>query len=262
MTNAEYHAHPALGSSNLKQILKNPYAFATGIKQEQTAAMALGSAVHTLVLEPHKFGEEFAVAPEYDARTKEGKEIKAAFEASCIGKTILKADEYERAKTCSEIAKQIAGRFFKGGVAESSFFSEFDGTAVKCRPDYYLEDLGIIVDVKTTADASPDGFIKSVANFGYYLQAAFYMDVLQSLGKNADKFMFVAIETKEPFMVGLYTLDSVSIDFGRSEYKRALEIYGRIDDFRSPVYKDTTTGEAVQTLTLPNWCFYKNGASY
>lgn len=262
MTNAEYHAHPALGSSNLKQILKNPYAFAMGIKQEQTAAMALGSAVHTLVLEPHKFEEEFAVAPEYDARTKEGKEIKAAFEASCIGKTILKSDEYERAKTCSEIAKQIAGRFFKGGVAESSFFSEFDGVAVKCRTDYYLPDLGIVVDVKTTADASPDGFAKSVANFGYYIQAAFYIDVLQSLGHTINKFMFVAIETKEPYMIGLYQLAPEAIDFGRSEYQRALDIYRRIDDFKTPVFKDTNNGDVVQTISLPSYVYYRNNTSY
>lgn len=262
MSNADYHAHPALGSSNLKQILQNPYVFAMGIKQEQTAAMALGSAVHTMVLEPHKFDEEFAIAPEYDGRTKEGKEIRASFEASCIGKTILKQSDYEIANRCRDAVKSAIAPFFKSGIAEASFFSEFDGIAVKCRPDWYNSDIATIVDLKVVQDASPDGFTKAIANFQYYLQSALYIDVLRSLGHDVAKFVFVAVEKDSCNMVGVYELSPEAIDFGRSEIKRAIDIYKRIDEFKRPIFKDTQTGDVVQMLSLPSWVYYRNNASY
>ena len=59
MSNEEYHAHQALGSSSLKQLLKSPYKFFQGIKINQTKAMVIGSTVHKLVLEPQDFDKEF-----------------------------------------------------------------------------------------------------------------------------------------------------------------------------------------------------------
>lgn len=261
MTNAEYHARPELGCSSLKTILKNPYEFIAGIKREPTASMDFGSAVHKLILEAGDFDKEFAVMPKFDLRKTADKEAKEAFDTQNIGKIYLTQDIYENALQCAEIAKQIAGRFFKDGVAESSHFGEIDGVSVKCRPDYYIEELGIVVDVKTTQDASPDGFIRSVANFSYHIQDAFYTDVLRSQGKKVNKFLFVAIESKPPFMIGMYELDDVAKDFGRAEYKRAFDILKRIDDFKAPVYQDTQDGKVVQTLSLPNYVYYKQGAS-
>lgn len=261
MTNAEYHSRPELSCSQLKTLLKNPYEYIMGIKPESTKNMDFGSCVHKLILEPQDFDKEFAISPKFDLRKTADKEAKQAFETLNIGKTLMSKDDYQNAQQCAEIALQIAGKFFKDGVAENSYFSEIDGIKVKCRPDYYIENLGLVVDVKTTQDASPDGFTRSIANFGYHIQAAFYSDVLQSLGKPVNKFLFVAIETKEPFMVGLFTLDDVGMDFGRNEYKRAFDIYRRIDEFNAPVYKDTADGTIVQTLSLPNYLFYKKGAS-
>lgn len=259
MTNEEYHSRSEISCSQIKTILKNPYEFLAKIKKEATKNMDFGSCVHKLLLEPEDFEKEFAIIPSVDKRTKEGKDAYSAFIENSIGKTIIDINDYEKAKWCSQIAKTIAGTFFKNGKAEQSYFSELDGVAVRCRPDYYIEDKGIIVDVKTTQDASRDGFLKSIANFGYHIQAAFYIDTLRSIGLKADKFMFVAIETKEPFMIGLYELDDVSIEFGRAQYKKALELVnsGKINEFRAPLYKDQNDLTVVQTLTLPNYVYYQ-----
>lgn len=259
MTNSEYHSRSEISCSQVKTILKNPYEFLVKVKREPSKAMDFGSCVHKLLLEPDDFDKEFAIMPDIDKRTKEGKEIYASFMMEHGSKTLLNAEDFEKAKWCSNIAKEIAGAFFKNGKAEESFFSELESVPVRCRPDYYIEDRGIIVDVKTTADASKDGFVKSIANFGYHIQAAFYMDTLRSLGMRADKFMFVAIETKEPFMIGLYELDEVSIEHGRSQYKKALELIssGKINEFKAPLYKDQNDLTVVQTLTLPNYVYYQ-----
>jgi len=259
MTNSEYHSRSEISCSQVKTILKNPYEYLVKVKREPSKAMDFGSCVHKLLLEPDDFDKEFAIMPDIDKRTKEGKETYASFMMEHGNKTLLNAEDFEKAKWCSNIAKEIAGAFFKNGKAEGSFFSELESVPVRCRPDYYIEDRGIIVDVKTTADASKDGFIKSVANFGYHIQAAFYLDTLRSLGMRADKFMFVAIETKEPFMIGLYELDETSIEHGRSQYKKALELIssGKINEFKAPLYKDQNDLTVVQTLTLPNYVYYQ-----
>jgi exodeoxyribonuclease VIII len=262
ISNEEYHAQKEfLSASTIKTLLKNPYEFLHPI-QKNSSAFSVGSAVHSLILEPHKFETEFSVAPQADKRTKEGKETWYKFETQNKGKTLLSDAEHTLSKSMSEavLSTPEIKILLQNGVAESSYFSEIEDVKVKCRPDYYREDLGIVIDVKTVQDASPDAFIKDVANYGYYIQASFYMDVLASLSKPANKFLFLVVEKKEPFMCGLYELDLVSLDFGRAEYKRAFEIFRDIDNFKMPIYKDTNDKSVVQTLTLPNYVYYKRGA--
>lgn len=261
MTNKDYHAHPALGSSNIKTLLKNPYEFLHPIRYDEKK-FSIGSAVHKLILEPHDFESEFAVMPNVDKRTKAGKAEYEAFIESSGDKTVLTEDDMALCRACADavMSHSESNVFISGGAAEQSFFGHMDGIECKCRPDYYREDLGIIIDVKTTLNASPDGFIRDIANFGYYVQAAFYMDLLKSLGLPANKFLFICVEKKDPYMVGLYELDHVSLDFGRDEYMRALEIYRNIEKFKTPIYRDTADESVVQTLTLPNYVYYKKGA--
>lgn len=258
MTNDEYHAHKALGSSNLKDILKNPYAFNMGIKKEQSPAMVIGSAVHCMVLEPHLFDADYAIAPKYDGRTKEGKAIKEAFESQCSGKTVLKAEDHETVKNCSKAILENLPMFFRNGVAEQPFFGELDGIEVKCKPDYYIESLGIVVDIKKCADASKDGFAKACANFGYHISAAHYIDTLRSLDKPAHKFVFICVEDKAPYMTAVYELCEADLDLGREMIVKAIDIYKRIDQYATPIYRDINDSEQiVQTITLPAWAHYQ-----
>ena len=64
MSNADYHADPAISSTSLKFMeesfihFDNRHLFKFGTK-----TMNLGTAFHTLTLEPEKFSEEFAIEP-------------------------------------------------------------------------------------------------------------------------------------------------------------------------------------------------------
>lgn len=267
MSNEDYHKRPELSSSQIKTLLKNPYEYAHNIKKEQTEAMKIGSALHCLVLEPHKFGYEFAVEPEVDGRTAAGKAARADFALSAQGKTILTAKMGATARgAASAVLKSRAASLLQGGMAEVSVFgfvtnSEGKKYPARCRVDYSpIEQL--IADLKQSADASPDGFTRAAATYEYYIQAAWYMDVCQSVGLDVRRFVFVAVEPVDPHMVGVYDLDPAWLEFGRSEYRRALDIYDRIDDFKEPFYRDTKTGDFVQTLSAPAWLFYKRNASY
>ena len=262
LPNEEYHNLPSLSASQVKTLLVNPYLYVSKYKMKQTDSMNIGSAVHTLTLEPHKFDLEFAVMPKVDGRTAAGKEAKMIFERESQGKIILNEEQFEIAQKASQsILSHPVSQFLQGGKAEASYFSNINGIDVRVRPDYYREDIGVVFDVKTTTDASPDGFIKAIANYGYYIQNAFYINTLKSLGLKANKFIFIAVETKEPFMVGVYEITPDAVAFGWSEAVRAFDILKNIDKYQEPVYIDSVSGEHIQTLTLPSYVYYKKDAN-
>ena len=66
MNNLDYHADPRIGSSTLKRILTSPDHFRHGIMTCAPATLALGTACHTLTLEPDS---EINVPPELELRS-------------------------------------------------------------------------------------------------------------------------------------------------------------------------------------------------
>jgi exodeoxyribonuclease VIII len=222
--------------------------------------LVFGSAAHCWILENDEIGKRYGLAPITDKRTKEGKAIWAEAEAS--GKTILSSDDWGRLNDMhdSVYSHPVASELLDDGIAELSVFaellgrkksavcSELRGVSVKCRPDW-LHDNSVIVDLKTTENAGPNAFAKSVANFRYHVQAAFYTDICREVGIDVKAFVFIAVEKNPPYAVSVYELDSDSIEVGRTLYQRNLETYRRCRETDHwPAY-----GDAIEVLTLPRW---------
>ena len=229
MPAADYHAIDALSASGAKHLLRSPahYLAQKEKPMEPTAAMRLGTAVHTMILEPEKADIEIARAPKVDKRTKVGKETLELFERENAGKLILDADVYDKAAAIADaVAKHpVARELLKDGQAETSMLWEaHDGIPCKARFDYYKGD-GII-DIKTTQDASPDAFARSIAGFKYHMQAAHYLQGYREVtGWDADHFTFIAVETEAPYAIGIYTLDEGSLMSGRILMEKAARAY-------------------------------------
>ena len=259
LTQQEYRAIDALGSTDIKKILENPYLFKNGVKKEPTDNLILGSVIHTLILEPQKLDDEYIIMPELNLRTNDGKAQKAEFEAEAkaTNKTLVKSEIFNQAEAVAKsFLNSPLSSFLRGEVkAEASFFGEIDGVKVKARPDLILPEQKIIIDFKTTSTSgggSADGFAKMAANFSYYIQAALYLEITEY-----KQFYFIVLETAEPFMVGCYTLDSEALEFGKSEIRRAIEIYKNLGEYKSPLYLNNLDFSKVQEINLPSWCYYK-----
>lgn len=151
----------------------------------------------------------------------------------------------------------------------------------------------VVVDLKTTDDASLDGFSRSIATWRYDVQHPFYLDGLreairQSGGVIPDAaiagaaelsaywidtatgelcrcrpdfwrgepkhFVFIAVEKKPPHAVGVYVLDAESVELGRLQYRADL------DRFAECVKADSWPGygDKVQTISVPGWHANKN----
>lgn len=257
LTNAEYHARPEVSKSGLDLVHRSPLHFwnrylnPNRVPEPPTAAMVIGSALHTRVLEPHLFDDEYAVAPQCDRRTKEGKMIWADFEAEAEGKTLLKAEDAMQINAMAEaVRRHPAARVLlnKAGKAEQSYFWTDDetGEKCKCRPDWHTEDRRIIVDVKTTEDGSPGKFLRSsVLQWRYHVQAAFYMQGVPE----AELFVFAVVEKKPPFATVVYTLPAKLVERGLEEARADLRL---IAECRA-ANKWPSYSEEVYELPLPKW---------
>lgn len=253
ISNEEYDQIDAARSSFLKKILQSP-AHAV-VPTEQTPAMARGVRTHDAVLQPDRF-ERYVVSPKFDRRTKEGKAASLDFEMSNQGREIIDQDDYDTISGCvhSVWAHPRAKELLSDGKAELSalWVDAPTGIACKARPDFMPAGGGVVVDVKTTQNASPGAFSRQVANLKYHMQAAFYLDgVSQVTGITHEAFMVVAVETAPPFAVAVYKLDFGTLEKGRALYREALERYAQCKALNEwPGYSTE-----IQTLAIPPWAF-------
>ncbi len=265
--NAVYHADTRrIGKSGLDLIAKSPahyyakYLDPNRVWEEQTPALLFGSAAHMAVFEPELFPQKFVIAPKFNLRTNAGKEQLAEFEQNNRGKSVISNDIYD---TVMQVKKAIyahpaASVLLSAGIAEQRIDwqreiltedGEIVEVALKAKPDW-LSHNEFIVDLKTTEDASPEGFAKSVWNYRYHVQAPFYMDAYEhQYGKPARGFLFIAVEKKPPYAVALYFAPPDMCDKGRTTYERDLRKYQRCLEMGEwPAY-----GTDIMELKLPNW---------
>ena len=176
-------------------------------------------------------------------------------------RTVLSESEYEQviAMRDSVMAHPSASKILtKEGVAERSVYwaDEETGVLCRCRPDWWVPSAGILADIKTTDDASPEGFGQSVKKWRYHVQHPMYLDGCNQAIKQAGLdwpeqryFVFVVVEKKAPYNVGVYVLDDDSVAVGRTEYRGNLHTYAECqasDDW--PAFSDK-----IETVSLPEW---------
>lgn len=256
ISNADYHAGPGISKSGLDVLAVAPakyydtYISPTRVRRDETAAMRFGTLVHTAILEPHEINR-WLVMDKVDRRYKEGKAAYAAAleEAEASGRLLVDRDEYDTimAMSTSFYGARVS-EHFDTGVPELSVYwiDEDSGVFCRCRPDWLGSDA--IVDLKTTDDASPDGFRRSAMKWRYHVQAAFYLDGLSANGIELPYFIFAAVEKHRPHLVMGHGAGHNFIESGRREYKRLLKLYADCASSQQwPSYGD------YAELELPRW---------
>lgn len=206
---------------------------------------------------------------ENGAEFKLWSEIKAEYAAANEGKTILDDEMFYQLINMRDAvyAHPSANKLLTKvpGKAEVSAYWHDPETGELCRvrPDWWRED-GYIVDLKTTTDASPEGFAKSVVNWRYHVQAPYYMDGLNHAAEQSGTdikpikgFVFLAVEKDacvvngEAKGVGVYVLDEEALHEGAAQYRKNLNTYVLCsNENKWPGYSNK-----VETLTLPKWAF-------
>ena len=253
ISNSEYHGRKThLSSTNIRTFKKNRKQFEYSLSHDlvkQTKAMADGTAVHAFFLERDKFNSDFVIKPaDMRLNTKAGKEWAQEHQGKIIIDSELGNNLYEMEKSFIDSPAKLIYDII--GQAELSYFWDDLGLVKgKCRPDWISDDGNIVVDIKTTTDASPKGFQKSIANWGYHLQLGWYLRGLQKLGLPAKEFIFIAIEKTPPFSVGVYRANKDMITYANDEINNL--VYDIDESLKSDDFPDYTP--EIMDLGLPNW---------
>lgn len=262
LSNEEYHASAGYSSSQLKMLVDHtPAHLHASMTAERTVTenMLLGTVTHTLTLEPEKFDREFAVSEKFDGRTTAGKAAKAAFEAAAMGKTVITHEILDKATAMAKslLSNPRTAALLDGAIPESSVYWNEDSMLLKVRPDAICRDHPVIVDIKTTRNASYSDFVKSVFNFGYHISAAMYLDgVSQSEAVRSElrhdsytNFVFLCVENEAPYLTASYELCADDIEFGRVLYRRSLRILQESEQHQQwPGYS-----EDIRMIEMPEW---------
>lgn len=225
-----YHAVEALSASGAKKLLQSPahYKLMRDTVNAPTEAMEFGTAVHCGVLEADTFAGRVVCGQKFDRRTKEGKAGHAAFAAEHAGKLILDPDAHARSLRCIQAVRKhpAASRLLDGAQTELSLLWIDGRYKVPCKARFDAWNRGIVVDLKTTQDASPEAFARSIASFMYHMQAAVYIDAAEHvLDESPSAFVFVAVEAEPPHAVACYALPSEAVLAGKRLQAIALERY-------------------------------------
>jgi len=243
LDNDDYHTGPGLSHSGLKRLMKSPWHyFAVAHEHDRhesapSPQMFAGTLCHCAVLEPNQFDRRYRVGPEVNKNSNAWKEFKAANPGAEI--ISAKQREIAFAQASALRAHPIVAELLSCGEPELSLYWRDPATDVlcKCRPDWVhrcgtLEHpAAILMDVKTTGDASAEGFSKAVANFGYHTQADWYCTGYEQAfpGVRCEGMVFAVVENEFPYAAAAYMLDEETLTIARERNRRGLNRYAECE---------------------------------
>lgn len=217
-----------ISASDIKNFLVSPKYYFYKKYEEQKKSEAerhfiIGSALHELILEPEFFKNNYLVTPKFDMRTNVGKTAHAEFLQQAEGKVLLNIDEYEMIVKMGQSASENETflELIWDSYRELSCYTidEKTGLKLKMRPDSFAKNKSTITDIKSCQKSSYKDFKGDVYKFGYSITSAFYKDFL-----NRENYVFCAIEKQAPYQTALYMLSDDMIEYGRGQYRMALDL--------------------------------------
>lgn len=217
-----------ISASDIKNFLVSPkYYFYKKYEEQKKSELErhfiIGSALHELILEPEFFKNNYIVSPKFDMRTSVGKTAHAEFLQQAEGKVLLNIDEYEMIVKMGQSASENETflDLIWDSYRELSCYTtdEKTGLKLKMRPDSFAKNKSTITDIKSCQKSSYKDFKGDVYKFGYSITSAFYKDFL-----NRENYVFCAIEKQAPYQTALYMLSDDMIEYGRGQYRMALDL--------------------------------------
>ena len=282
----EYYEIDRCSNSRLSLLEQSPAHAKEAIDNPKpsTKSQRIGTATRTAILEPELMDEAVAVIGQCEGTTNSGKQCsyngKVRRDGHSYCKThdpgeeeageaydglVVSEDDYEDIARMRDAVHEhpAASKLLSGGSPEvTALFSHEDvdretgevcgEIGCKARIDYY-HPACTLVDLKTTRDASRDAFQKTLWNYSYYRQLAFYRYALEQCGKGVGECVIVAAEKQPPYGVAVYELSETTLKAGMRQLEDLLATYAEcVRTGEWPCYP-----EEVQGLELPHWVWDK-----
>lgn len=229
--------------------------------KKPTEAMILGTAVHTEVLgvgaAAVKVPDEWVLKNGAISSKKEATEWVTEQEAA--GLIVLTPAKFERVQGMAKavLAHPLASAWLAlEGHPEASMFATDPetGLRLRCRFDYLPDDPRAAIDLKTTADASPRGFMARAHDLKYHVSRAHYLHTAELAGHPRREMVFIAVESVAPFKVAVYQFTQEQVERGEREARKArLRLARCLETNTWPGYS-----EDLEFLEAPAYAMYQD----
>lgn len=249
----------AASATRLKELRRTPAHLRAALEDPiDKRDFLIGRAAHTAVLEPQLFESRYVRGPEGDRRTKAVQKAWDDLAERFPGAILLKPADYDLALEIRAAvhAHDEAACLLSEAVhteCSATWVDRATGVRCKARADALLTKARIL-DLKSTADASEEGFARSIHDFGYAIQAPFYLDGFAEVGFETEEFVFVAVEKTRPYAVAVYRLGERTIEHGRQRTRELLQTYAWCQ--RERVWPGYPGG--IRVIDQPEWAFRRN----
>jgi exodeoxyribonuclease VIII len=255
----DYEEAPGLRASQLALIRESPalYRHHADNPSPRSAAMDIGTATHTAVLQPDQLRGSVEIM-----RVRKTDHVQAARDA---GKAPLRENEWEQVRAMRDAV--LAHPHAKAILDQSSYRElslywsrEVDaGRYIECkaRLDLVSLPLRMVVDLKTSRSIEPQSFSASCWRYGYHLAAYWYLHAAKLHGWNVSHFAWIVVEKTPPHPVAVYIASEKMMHAGRIECVNAVDTFLACEDSGKWVAKVSEITE----LDLPRAAYEKLGIS-
>lgn len=262
----QYHADTDWCSNSMLKVLndsrrKFEAQFITKtLPPARSKSMDLGTVGHAAILEPHIINDVCREIPA-NVLNKDGHRKGAAWlewQAANADKILMTAQEIAKVRGMFESVyrHKVARRLLEAeGQCEASCYWECLETGVKrrCRWDKVAPASGWVVDVKTSHNVAKHAFAKTMHEYGYHQQAAFYTHAYEAeFNGETPHFAFIAVEPEPPYLCRVYTLPERAFLEGDRLVMDGLDTLKRCLD--SNDWSDPQEHEVVE-IDLPKYAY-------
>lgn len=234
----EYRAHAGLSASTCKAMATKPPAqvrYDLDNPKPSTDRLVLGTYSHALILEPHRLESAFLVVEKFERRSAEAKQRWAAIvaQAEQEGKVIVWDEkDHENRDTAMRMRDAIyacaeARDLLANGRPEVSLFAESEGVAIKSREDWMPQESALVIDLKTTADPTPDAFARSCYTYGYDIAQWHYRHVREMALPDGGRpeYRWLVVSIHQPHLVAIYAPSRDMDALGARRWRQGFEAW-------------------------------------
>lgn len=186
-----YYQHPSISNSMLSDYEKKLFNLPSFGNRDK--ANQFGQLVHCLILEK---------------------------DCDCVDVSLLSDDEI---RTIKEITKNALTNKFIAWLRqwtskEKEIYWSEQNTGLPCKSKLDSLFKKTVIDLKTTTAKTEKAFRKSIIEFNYHRQGAFYIDSVQ-----AKRFIIVGLQKQAPFNIWKIEISKAELADGRKKYLQLLK---------------------------------------
>jgi len=163
----------------------------------------------------------------------------------------------------SRIERQIkkhphANGLIFGGTAEQEIYGHFYHELAKVHIRFRIDRLytgksgrRIVIDLKTTTATTLKEFQIQIYKLKLHVLASLYVDGVKAITGQEPLFVWVAVQSKSPFIVNTFVADTACLEAGRIEAFHAIELWKECKKSKNWPGPDA----GLIPATLPHWAW-------